>query len=396
MANRKDSKGRVLKTGENQRTNGTYEYKYRNLDGKRKSIYAPTLKELRLKEKEIQKLLDDGVDLTKGEISLGEWIEKSILSTSSLKKGSLRQRRVACNRIFKHHISNMKIKDIKEIHIQNFIEFMNGKYARNTINDTLIYLSLAFKRAKRNKIISDNPMDFKYSELVKKENGKPKKKFLTADEFDSLINFMRGSNVYSYYVPHFILLKETGLRIGEYIGLTVDCIDLSNKLLTVEKQVQTVAGKRLETPKTRHSAGVVPLTEQAIVALKEILAQHEKCASFEGIDGFFILKKRSGNLYTENEWLLTFERIRAAYNKRHPDTPLDRLAPHMLRHTAASEYLKNGLSVLSTQKILRHSNSSITLKTYAHSSFQDVQDELRTFQDSMKNREKVTTNLTTN
>lgn len=46
---RKDSKGVVLKDGEYQRSNGTYEFKWQDKIGRRKSIYAKTLKEFKRK-----------------------------------------------------------------------------------------------------------------------------------------------------------------------------------------------------------------------------------------------------------------------------------------------------------------------------------------------------------
>lgn len=47
---RKDKNRRVLKEGESQRKDGTYDYRWRTADGKRHSIYAKTLDELREKE----------------------------------------------------------------------------------------------------------------------------------------------------------------------------------------------------------------------------------------------------------------------------------------------------------------------------------------------------------
>ena len=47
---RKDSKGRVLKDGESQRANGTYDYRYTDIHKKRRCIYAKSLTELRKKE----------------------------------------------------------------------------------------------------------------------------------------------------------------------------------------------------------------------------------------------------------------------------------------------------------------------------------------------------------
>lgn len=51
---RKDSKGRVLKTGESERADGRYQYRFTQ-GTKRHTIYANTLKELREKEDEILK-----------------------------------------------------------------------------------------------------------------------------------------------------------------------------------------------------------------------------------------------------------------------------------------------------------------------------------------------------
>ena len=44
---RKDKNGRILKTGENQRKNGTYDYRYTGTDKKVRCVYAKTLEELR-------------------------------------------------------------------------------------------------------------------------------------------------------------------------------------------------------------------------------------------------------------------------------------------------------------------------------------------------------------
>mgnify|MGYP000795327042 CR=1 FL=1 len=50
---RKDSKNRILKEGEYERSNNTYEFKWTDKNGKRHSIYAKTLDELREKELDI-------------------------------------------------------------------------------------------------------------------------------------------------------------------------------------------------------------------------------------------------------------------------------------------------------------------------------------------------------
>ena len=74
---RKDKKGRVLKSGESQRANGGYQYRYTDIKGKRKYIYASTLEDLRDREAEIQKVVfNDGLDYCAGEITVLELVEK--------------------------------------------------------------------------------------------------------------------------------------------------------------------------------------------------------------------------------------------------------------------------------------------------------------------------------
>ena len=58
---RKDSKNRVLKTGESERKTGGYQYRWETGDGKRHYIYAQTLRTLRTKEKKIVHDIDDGI-----------------------------------------------------------------------------------------------------------------------------------------------------------------------------------------------------------------------------------------------------------------------------------------------------------------------------------------------
>lgn len=51
---RRDNKGRILRTGESQRKNGMYEFRYTDANKKRRSIYDMDLMKLRKKEDEIK------------------------------------------------------------------------------------------------------------------------------------------------------------------------------------------------------------------------------------------------------------------------------------------------------------------------------------------------------
>ena len=76
MERRKDRNRRVLKEGESQRKDGTYDYRWRSHDGRRHSIYAKTLEELR--EKEIDVLRDalDGIRTDKNNLTINDLYRK--------------------------------------------------------------------------------------------------------------------------------------------------------------------------------------------------------------------------------------------------------------------------------------------------------------------------------
>ena len=59
---RKDSKGRVLRKGEYERKDGSYMYVFKSAVGKKTTVYAPTLKELRIKEDDTNRDILDGIN----------------------------------------------------------------------------------------------------------------------------------------------------------------------------------------------------------------------------------------------------------------------------------------------------------------------------------------------
>ena len=112
-AKRKDKKGRVLRTGESQRKDLTYQYRYQDITGKRRTVYAPTLEELRVKEEEINNAVNIGIDYNAGNVTVLELLERYI----SLKQGVRNATKVGYNFVFnlvkKEKFGKRRIRDIK-------------------------------------------------------------------------------------------------------------------------------------------------------------------------------------------------------------------------------------------------------------------------------------------
>ena len=61
---RKDTQGNILNTGEYQRKDGRYEYRYTNFVGDVRAVCATSLEKLRDREREIANDVADGIDTT--------------------------------------------------------------------------------------------------------------------------------------------------------------------------------------------------------------------------------------------------------------------------------------------------------------------------------------------
>ena len=125
---RKDHKGRILRTGESQRKDLIYQYRYTDIQGKRQTIYSSDLKELREKEKEIQKQLDEGIDYAAGKATVIALVERYI----SLKQGVRYNTKVGYNFVLnlikKEDFGYRQIRDIKVSDAQQWI--MKHHYQR--------------------------------------------------------------------------------------------------------------------------------------------------------------------------------------------------------------------------------------------------------------------------
>ena len=83
---RYDSKGIVLKTGEYQRKDGMYLYKYKDTMGKQRIIYSSTLAELRAKKEQTEQDLKDGIKTAKeNTLTVNDMFDRYIATKTELK-----------------------------------------------------------------------------------------------------------------------------------------------------------------------------------------------------------------------------------------------------------------------------------------------------------------------
>lgn len=372
---RKDKKGRIFRSGEGQRPNKTYFYRYhRNGDKKWSYVYAPTLEELRQKEEVIQRDLLDGIDYAGGEITVAELVDRYINLRRGLKENSMRAYGSAINRIHTDPFGSRMIRSVRLSDGKGWFVSLHDKgLKQNTIGILQSVLRPAFEMAVDDDMIRKNPFKFKLSDVI--PNDAYVRSALTKAQQERYLQFIRDHGKDNYY-DDIVILLGTGLRVSELYGLTKADIDFDRRCIHVRRQLCRTAEKPyfVTPPKTKSGIRNVPMTDAVYMALMRVVKARTSPKVellVDGHSGFLFLDK-SGMpkvaMHLENYMRGLQARFEKAYGK-----PVPRITPHVLRHTFCTNVQQAGLDVKSLQYLMGHSNASVTLDVYTHSSFDSVE-----------------------
>ena len=370
MERRKDSKGKVLKEGESQRKDGRYQYRYTDRTGKRNTIYAKDLNALREKEKEIECLLNAGVESISPKMTVLELVDKYIeMHKASVKENSYEQLIGMKNRLAKDPFARLQISEIGISTAKMWLTSLyNSGLAYGTINNYKATIKSAFDMAYDDNLIAKNPFAFSLSKIIK--NNPVEKRPITNDEYIRLINFARSHKKFSEIVAdEVIILYETGVRVSELCGITYSDIDLEQNTLKIERQVLRTAGhpRYVQTPKTQKGKRIIPLSPAARESILNLTINRPKVKEIE-LDGCkdFLLITKMGNPKLGENIQGELQILVAMYNHEHPDNVLPHITPHLLRHTFCTRMILSGMNIKAVQYLMGHSTASVTLNVYSH------------------------------
>lgn len=369
MTKRKDSKGRILKTGESQRKDGIYMYRYSDIRGKRKTIYSNDLKELRERESLIQRDSFDGIDYDAGDISAIKLIEQALGLKVGLCETTMENYQTVFKilqgyDIFYHPVKSIKKSDAKNWIIQLYRE---GKKS-STIGRYLSVVSFAFDQACEDDLIRKNP--FKISAKEYAADDKFSAVALTEEQQISFLSFVRDDPIFCKQYDAYNILLGTGLRISEFIGLTVHDLDMQNRIIHVTHQL-TLARDRtfhVTKPKSWHSIRDIYMSDSVYHSFQHLVEEAKNRKVKIMIDGYcdFLQVSREGTIRGRRNFNMSLTSAVKKYNRLHPDTPLPRITPHTFRHTFCTNMANRGIDIKSLQYPMGHSNVAITLNVYTH------------------------------
>lgn len=410
---KKDKPGRrldknriTLRTGESQRSNGTYSYRWTSNDGRRHDIYANTLEELREKEELAKIDQHDGIKTETRQITVNELFDMWCDLKRGIKDNALQNYKYMYNMFVRPSFGKLRVTAVKKSDVKRFYnKLADDRILKVATIDTVHnILHQSFNMAVDDNIIRANPTENMLKELKKAHNfTREKRKALTVDEQKLFINYLRTNQQYNHWYPVFAVMLGTGMRVGELVGLRWCDINLeegninvNHTLVYYNKGDGNGCSFSINTPKTKAGERTIPMMDFVKEAfLLEKRNQEEMGITCRAsIDCYtdFIFVNRFGDVQHQGTLNKAIRRIIRDCNdevllKSREKNPvlLPPFSCHSLRHTFTTRMCEEGVNVKVIQDILGHKDISTTLDIYADVTKDLKKKEITSFERSFGN-----------
>lgn len=375
---RRDNKGRILKDGESQRANGTYMYRFMSINKKRHAVYAPTLAELREKEKQIQSEITRGINHDEGARTVAELLDILMLHNRSARKSTQRTYAWHVKELKNFDFIHQRVRDIRTSSAKTFIIHLEEQgYGYSTIKAMCSILKRACNIALEDDAIFRNPFSFTLSSVLTIKPGE--RNALTQQQQEAILEYVGSNQRFQKHLDVIQILMGTGLRIGELCGLTENNLDFKNRRIFVRYQMATGnhRDQSLGPPKTENGIRDIPMSDVVYMALKRTLMNNNEIKERHEVSGHtdFVFINEEG--YPRRT--LYFSKSFAALSKAYEKDTGERisLSPHVFRHTFCTNLINAGIDIKSMQYLMGHAKADVTLNTYTHCSYDHVENAFR-------------------
>lgn len=391
MVRRKDYKGRVLNDGETQGKDGRYRYQYTNALGERKAVYSWKLlpsdrtpsgkrKDLSLREKEKQIM----ADLCNGIVPCGEnmtvldLVEKYISQKTGVRHNTQANYNFVINIIKKEEFGARRIDKVRLSDAKAWlIKLQADGRGYSSIHSIRGVVRPAFQMAVDDDLLAKNPFEFQLATVV--VNDSTTREAITRKQERQFLEFVKNDKHFCKYYEGIFILFKTGMRISEFTGLTISDLDMKNRKIIIDHQLQRTRDMQYAIEDTKTSCGTreIPMTDEVYECFKTII-QNRKKPKIEpvvgGKSGFLYLDKNNMPMVALH-WEKYFQHIREKYNNIYK-VQMPVITPHVCRHTFCSNMAKSGMNPKTLQYIMGHSDIGVTLNTYTHVQYEDAKKEM--------------------
>ena len=401
---RRDSKRRVLRPGESIRADGKYQYKY-HIDGKPHFVYSwklePTDKlppgkkpclSLRELEKQVNSDLDRLLNVADGTMTVCELVDRYLKTKTGVRQ-STRTGYVTVQRILaKEPFGQKKIRTVKTSDAKLFLiklQQEDGK-SYSSIHTIRGVLRPVFQMAVDDDILVKNPFGFQLAGVV--VNDSVTREAISREHMRKFLKFVHDDVCYCKYYEVVYILFHTGMRISEFCGLTIKDIDLENRTVNIDHQLQRTCDMRYIIEETKTEAGKrkIPITEDVAQMFQAIIKDREPPKLEKVIDGYtgFLFYDDDGNPLVAMHWQHRFNRMVGRYNDIYR-VQMPNITPHVCRHTYCSNMAKSGMNPKTLQYLMGHSDINVTMNVYTHISFDDAEEELKRMEEFRKAQAEI-------
>ncbi len=236
----------------------------------------------------------------------------------------------------------------------------------------------AFQMAVDDDLIRKNPFEFQLATVVVKDSVT--REAITRKQERAFLEFVKGDKHFSRYYDGIYILFKTGLRISEFVGLTLADLDMKNRKISVNHQLQRKRNMEYIIEDTKTSSGTreIPMTDDVYQCFQRIIANRPKPKTEPMIGGRcgFLYLDKDGKPMMALHWEHYFKHICQKYNSIYK-VQMPKVTPHVCRHTFCSNMAKSGMNPKTLQYLMGHSDIGVTLNTYTHLGFEDAQAELK-------------------
>ena len=392
---RRDSKHRVLRRGESIRADGKYQFKY-HIAGKPHFVYSWRLEptdplpvgkkpclSLRELEKQVNSDLDRLLNITDGNMTVCELVERYLKKKVGMRPNTLANYNFVKNILKNEEFGQQKISKIKTSDAKLFLIKMQqeDKRGHSTVKTVRGVLRPAFQMAVDDDVLMKNPFQFELAGVV--VNDAVTRQAITKDQMRKFLRFVHDDILYCKYYEVVYILFHTGMRISEFCGLTLKDIDLKNKTVNIDHQLQRTSKREyvIEPTKTNAGTRVIPITDEVAEMFRSIIEDRPKYKVEKVVAGYsgFLFLDKDGMPLVAMHWEHRFNSMVGRYNEIYK-MQIPNITPHVCRHTYCSNQAKAGMNPKTLQYLMGHSDIAVTLNVYTHVGLEDAENELRKMQ----------------
>ena len=332
-----------------------------------RSITGKTQKEVAQKLRQITASLDDGTYKAPCKLTVGEWLDiwtQDYLGGVKASTAYLYKKNVELYNV--PHLGNIKLEALNTHTVQHFYNQLVSPTdpAVNPLSaKTVKNIHGVFHKAMQQAVLIGylryNPADACILPRIERKKIKP----FDDAQITAFLTAIQGNR----FETLFILTLFTGMREGEVLGLTWDCIDFHTGIISVEKQMQLhqdkgSKGYELVSPKNGRSRTITAaqtvlarLQQQRRWQMQQKLLLGSDWQNPEGL----VFTNEFGTHLTKPTVYREYKRIVAAIGC--PDARF-----HDLRHSYAVAAIRAGDDIKTVQGNLGHATAAFTLDVYGH------------------------------